>query len=66
MIDDPIVEDIYQARQKILDRYNGDLTKWMEHLKAAEARHPDRLVTLETVRKKRESAERRRLTESHD
>ena len=52
---DPIVEEVYQARQKILDQCNGDLAKWIEHLKAAEARHPDRVVTLEDLRKKRQA-----------
>ena len=57
MIDDPIVEDVYRAREKILDACNGDLSKWIERLRAAEAQHPDRVVDLETVRKARKSAE---------
>ena len=57
MIDDPIVEDVYQARQKILDECQGDLTQWIERLKAAEAQHQDRLVDLETVRKRRQRSE---------
>jgi hypothetical protein len=32
MINDPIVEEVYQARQKILDQRDGDLTKWIERL----------------------------------
>jgi len=58
MIDDPIVEDVYQAREKILEQCHGDLAQWIERLKAAEAQHQDRLVDLETVRKKRERSER--------
>ena len=54
MIDDPIVEEVYQARQKILDECDGNLATWMERLKAAEALHPDRVVTLEQLRKKRQ------------
>ena len=50
MIDDPIVEDVYQARQKILDQCDGDLKKWIERLKAAEAQHQDRVVSAEAVR----------------
>ena len=57
MIDDPIVEDVYQARQKILEQCHGDLRQWIERLKAAEAQHQDRLVDLETVRKKRQRFE---------
>ena len=52
MINDPIVEEVYQARQKIMDECDGDLKKWMERLRAAEAQHPDRIVTLEAVREK--------------
>ena len=63
MIDDPIVEEVYRARQKILEECNGDLRQWIERLKAAEAQHPDRVVTLETVRKKRRRSESRRLAE---
>ena len=52
MINDPIVEEVYEARQKILDECDGDLKKWMERLRAAEAQHPERIVTLEAVREK--------------
>ena len=53
MISDPIVEEVYRARQKILDECNGDLRKWMERLKAAEVQHGYRVVTLADVREKR-------------
>jgi hypothetical protein len=52
VIDDPIVEEVYQARQNILDECQGDLMQWIERLKAAETQHQDRLVDLETVRKR--------------
>ena len=52
MINDPIVEDVYQARQKILYQCNGDLTKWIEHLRSAEAQHHDRMVSIEVVRER--------------
>jgi len=51
MIDDLIVEDVYRAREKILGAYNGDLSMWIERLRAAESQHPDRVVDLEAVRK---------------
>jgi hypothetical protein len=57
MCHDPIVEDVYRAREKILEQCNGDLTKWMERLKAAEAQHRDRLVSIDVVR---ERAQRKR------
>ena len=52
MIDDPIVEDVYRAREKILDACDGDLTKWIERLRAAETQHQDRIVGLEAVRRR--------------
>ena len=57
MIDDPIVEDVYQARRKILDECHGDLSIWMESLRAAEVRHRDRVVTLQEVQERRQSQE---------
>ncbi|MBC8867968.1 MAG: hypothetical protein H8E44_01050 [Planctomycetes bacterium] len=59
MIDDPIVEDVYRAREKILGACNGDLSKWIERLSAAEAQHPDQVVDLEAVRRTRRSAQGR-------
>jgi succinate dehydrogenase flavin-adding protein (antitoxin of CptAB toxin-antitoxin module) len=59
MIDDPIVEDVYQARQRILDQCDGDLTRWIERLKAAEWQHRNQVVTLEEVRNKRRDLEGR-------
>ena len=64
MIDDPIVEDVYRARQEILDQCGGDLWKWLERLKAAEGQHPNQVVTLEDVRKRCERAKRRCPTEA--
>lgn len=57
MIDDPIVEEVYRARGRILERCHGDLGQWIERLKAAEAQHADRVVDLEAVRNKRQCAE---------
>ena len=46
MIDDAIVEDIHQTRQRILDACDGDLDKLMDRLKAGEDQDRDRLVSL--------------------
>jgi len=62
MIDDPIVEDVYRARERILEECDGDLAKYMERLKAAQAQHKDRLVTLEDVRKRRQRSDNRHVT----
>ncbi|REJ80264.1 MAG: hypothetical protein DWQ34_26155 [Planctomycetota bacterium] len=53
MVDDPIVEDVYQARQKILDQCNGDLKKWMERLRVSQSEHADRVVSMEDVQENR-------------
>ena len=53
MMRDPIVDEIHQTRQKILADCNGDLDKLMDRYKSSEDRDRSRLVTLETVRKRR-------------
>ncbi len=63
MIDDPIVEDVYQARQRSLDECDGDLAKWIKRLKAAETKHHNRVITLEKVRRKRGGHETRHPAE---
>ena len=45
MISDPIIEEIYESRQRLLDGCGDDLKKLMEQLRSAEAQHPDRVVT---------------------
>ena len=55
MINDPIVEEVYQSRQKILQKWGGDLNKWLDHLRDANRQHADRVVTLEMVRQKSSS-----------
>ena len=62
MINDTIVEDVYQARQKILDQCNGDLKKWIERLKAAEGQHRDRVVSIAVVRERCQHERSRHLT----
>jgi len=51
---DPIVEEIHQARQRILDDCDGDLEKLMDRLKAAEDQDCGRLVSLEFLQEKRQ------------
>ena len=62
MITDPIIEEIYEARQRLLDECGGDLKKLMERLRAAEAQHPDRVVTKAALRERLCHAEGRRPT----
>ena len=52
MIGDPLIEEIYESRQRLLDECEGDLKKLMERLRTAEAQHPDRVVTKDALRKR--------------
>ncbi len=45
MISDPIIEEIYIARQKLLDECGNDLKKLMKRLRGAESQHPDQVVS---------------------
>ncbi len=47
----PIVEEIHQIRQKLLDECGGDLNQLMERYKAAETQDRDRLVSTISPRK---------------
>jgi hypothetical protein len=49
---DPIVEEIHQIREKILDDYDGDLEKWMNRLKVAEKNDQRHIVNTETLQEK--------------
>lgn len=51
-IDDPIVEEVRLARAKIWEECGGDLGRFVAWLREQEARHPERLVTLEEVRRR--------------
>lgn len=45
MKDDPIVEEIHEARRKLLNECGGDLEKLMDRLKSREQEHPSRIVS---------------------
>ncbi len=51
-MDDPIVEEIHQTRQRILAECDGDLDRLIARLKAADSKNKDRLVTIEDVQKR--------------
>ena len=51
-MDDPIVKDVHEARQRILAECNNDLERLIARLKAAESKDKDRLVTIEDVQKR--------------
>ena len=41
----PIVEEVHNARRRILERFGGDLAKYGEHLQQEQAKHPELYVT---------------------
>ena len=62
MISDPIIEEIYESRQRLLDECGNDLKKLMERLRTAEAQHPDRVITKAALRERLRQAKDRRLS----
>jgi hypothetical protein len=48
---DPIVEEIRQARQKLLDECGGDLDKLLDRFKASETYSRGRVVDPMAIRK---------------
>jgi len=62
MRQDPIVRETRAARAKLFAECEEDLDKLMDRLKASEEQDKDRIVTIETLRKKREIKDPRSLT----
>lgn len=54
MMDDPIVEQVHQARQRILAECEGDLGRLIARLKAGDSLNQDRLVSAEEIEKRSE------------
>jgi hypothetical protein len=49
---DPIVEEIHQTRQKMLEECGGDLDRLLDRLKASEKQNPGRVVSTTSLPKK--------------
>lgn len=49
---DPIVNEIHQIRQKILDDCNDDLETLLNRLKAAEQQDQNRVISLASLQEK--------------
>jgi hypothetical protein len=62
MKDDPIVEEIHQVRQRMLEECNGSLDQLLDRLQAAEAADGNRVVLLEAVRERQRRAQSGHLT----
>ena len=45
MYRDPVVEEVHQIRQKLLDECGGDFDRYLDRVKAGEKNHRDLLVT---------------------
>ncbi|MEX2216492.1 MAG: hypothetical protein WD768_20435 [Phycisphaeraceae bacterium] len=57
MWNDPIVEEVRRAREKILEECGFDLRKLMERLQAEHRHYGDRLVSPDEVRLRRRKRE---------
>jgi|SaaInlV_200m_DNA_2_1039689.scaffolds.fasta_scaffold132216_1 hypothetical protein len=55
-MDDPIVKDIHDTRQRIFKECGGDLNRLIARLKDADSKNKTRRVTLEDVRKRTRSS----------
>jgi hypothetical protein len=49
---DPIVEEVRETRRRIFAECGNDLKRYIERLKAAEANHQNRLVSLEQIQQR--------------
>lgn len=52
---DSIVQEVREARQRILERFGGDLAKYCEHLRQVQAEHPERYVSKEELEAQRQT-----------
>lgn len=52
MIKDPIVEEIHEIRARLLKESGGNLEELMNRIKQQEQRHPDRLFSLDDMKRK--------------
>lgn len=51
-MEDEIVNEIHETRQRIFEECGGDIERYIERLKSADDNDKDRLVTIEDVRKR--------------
>jgi hypothetical protein len=61
-MDDPIVKEVRETRQRIFKECGEDLDRYIEYLKATEPQDKQRVVTLEEVRAR---AQKRKGSELH-
>jgi hypothetical protein len=51
-MEDEIVKEIHETRRRIFEECGGDIERLIEHIKAAEAKDKDRLVTFAQVQQR--------------
>ncbi len=51
MFNDPIVEEIHQIREKIMEECDWDIDKFFEMIRESEKKHPERLISLDEFKK---------------
>ena len=56
MKDDPIVNEVRQAREAVAARFGYDLQKYLSYLSEQERKHPARVVGLEEWKRRRSVA----------
>jgi hypothetical protein len=54
-MNDPILDEVHDAREKIWKSCGGDWAKLFEYLQAREAQHPERLVGYEQFKERKAS-----------
>lgn len=54
MKNDPIVEEVREARQKIFEKCGQDLDRLLDWLKGEEKQDLDRIVSFDTIQKNRQ------------
>jgi len=49
---DPIVEKVRRTRSKIAAEFDYDMEKYSQYIVEQEKKHPERMITLEKMKKK--------------
>jgi hypothetical protein len=62
MNQDPIVEEIHDIREQLLQECGGDITQLMARLKAEEAQDKARLITRRGLQERAERRQKHQLT----
>ena len=50
---DHIVKEVHRIREKMLKECGGDIEKLMDRIKAQGAKHPNRIMSIEELKKRK-------------